>query len=228
MKYLAIIAAAATLLLSGCATTLSSNVTAFNDWPANLPDKSYVFETPPPAMDTLEYHSYQVMVANELGKLGFRMADNPAQAKLRVGMLFSTTDVPVRVVYLEDPFGGFGGWGYGRYPFGPRFGYGYGYRSAYWRDPFPLSRQYVAEEQVRHQFERKLRVTINATDGRKLYDVTVANSSRVQATPTVMPVMVQSAFAGFPGPNGVPRRIDITLDPQTTASAQNGAPAKVN
>ena len=40
MKYLAILATAAVMLLSGCATTIRSNVTAFNDWPTDLPDKT--------------------------------------------------------------------------------------------------------------------------------------------------------------------------------------------
>jgi len=52
MKKILTLVAAASLLLSGCATTLRSNVTAFNDWPADLPDKSYVFDTPAPAEDT--------------------------------------------------------------------------------------------------------------------------------------------------------------------------------
>jgi hypothetical protein len=49
--------AALTLLLGGCATTIRSNVTTFHQWPAQLPDKSYVFEAPPPQEDTLELRS---------------------------------------------------------------------------------------------------------------------------------------------------------------------------
>ncbi|WP_335340191.1 hypothetical protein [Collimonas arenae] len=36
--------AALMLLLGGCATVIRSDVTAFNEWPADLPNKSYVFE----------------------------------------------------------------------------------------------------------------------------------------------------------------------------------------
>lgn len=49
MKALAILVAATSLLLSGCATTLRSNVTVFHEWPSDLPDKSYTFETLPRA-----------------------------------------------------------------------------------------------------------------------------------------------------------------------------------
>ncbi|MEO5932807.1 MAG: DUF4136 domain-containing protein [Duganella sp.] len=229
MKYLAILATAAVMLLTGCATTIRSDVTAFNDWPADLQDKSYAFEAPQGADDTLEYRSYQVLVANELAKLGFRQAIDGQQQKLLVGMKFVTIDHPVRVLEAEDPFMGPWGAGYGRY------GWGYsrwGYRP-YFYDPFRF-RPLMVEERVRHQYQRQLRITINTTTGRKLYDVTVQNTSLVQATPHVMPALVQSAFTGFPGPSGVPRRVDLKIEPVTqtveapAAVAGQAAPARTN
>ncbi|MBJ7313262.1 DUF4136 domain-containing protein [Rugamonas sp. CCM 8940] len=212
MKYLAILVAAASLLLSGCATTIRSNVTAFNDWPAAPQDKTYVFEAAPAAEDTLEYRSYQVLVSNEMAKLGFQQADQPSRAGLRVGMHFSTTDQPVRVLLANDPFWAGPVWPYSRYGF-----HRYGYRPFYY-DPWRYS-AYEVEEVVKHNYERQLRVTINSSDGRKLFDVTVTNSSRVQATPHVMPALVQSAFTGFPGQSGVPRRVDLKIEPQAGGAA---------
>ena len=52
MKYLAIFLTALTVLLTGCATTIRSDVTAFHDWPAQLHDQSYVFEAPAPTTST--------------------------------------------------------------------------------------------------------------------------------------------------------------------------------
>lgn len=220
MKYLATLATAAVLLLSGCATTISSNVTAFNDWRGDIQDKSFAFEAPQGADDTLEYRNYQVLVANELGKLGFQQVADGQQPKLLVGMKFFTIDHPVRVIQ-EDPFMG-PYWGPGYYG---RYGWGYSrwaYRPFYYDPFFYPSRM---EERIKHQYQRQLRVTINNVSGRKLYDVTVQNTSGVQATPYVMPALVQSAFAGFPGENGVPRTIDITIEPKTsTQQAGNPAP----
>lgn len=220
MKYLATLATAAVLLLSGCATTISSNVTAFNDWRGDIQDKSFAFEAPQGADDTLEYRNYQVLVANELGKLGFQQVADGQQPKLLVGMKFFTIDHPVRVIQ-EDPFMG-PYWGPGYYG---RYGWGYSrwaYRPFYY-DPFVYPSR--MEERIKHQYQRQLRVTINNVSGRKLYDVTVQNTSGVQATPYVMPALVQSAFAGFPGENGVPRTIDITIEPKTgTQQAGNPAP----
>lgn len=209
MKYLAILATAAVMLLTGCATTIRSDVTAFNDWPADLQDKTYAFEAPQGENDTLEFRSYQVLVSNELGKLGFRQAGDGQQPKLLVGMKYVTIDHPVRVLQADDPFmgqywgPGYGRWGYSRW----------GYRP-YFYDPFRFG-SVMMEERVRHQYQRELRITINATSGRKLYDVTVQNTSLVQATPHVMPALVQSAFTGFPGPSGVPRRVDLKIEPTT-------------
>jgi hypothetical protein len=101
MKHLAILATAAVMLLSGCATTISSNVTAFNAWPADIADKSYAFEAPQGADDTLEYRNYQVLVAKELGKLGFQQVQDNQQPKLLVGMKFFTIDHPVRVLQAK-------------------------------------------------------------------------------------------------------------------------------
>lgn len=213
MKQLAILTAtAAVALLSGCAATVRSDVTAFNDWASfDQSDKSYVFVTPPAALDTLEYHSYQALVSNELERLGMHQAADPNQAKLLVNMRYMTVDRPTRVV-LADPVGwpgpGFGrfGYGYGRYGFGGYGGYGRGYYSPFVYGPVEY------EEYLRHNYERQLRVTIDSKSGKKLYDVTVASTSRVQATPRVMPAMVQSAFTGFPGMSGVPRRIEYQID----------------
>ncbi|HEY1149494.1 MAG TPA: DUF4136 domain-containing protein [Pseudoduganella sp.] len=215
MKALAsILIAAASLLLSGCATTLRSDVTVFHQWPADLQDKSYVFETPPPAEDTLEHRSYLALVSNELAKLGFQQAANPADAKLRVGMRFSTVDHPTRVLQASDPFlmsPYYGPWGYGRFGYGPyRRYYGgfYGYRGFY--DPWywgPMEYREV----IQHNYERKLYVTINNLSGQKLFEVTVNNTSRKQSTPAVMPALVQSAFTGFPGESGKAKRVDLEI-----------------
>ncbi len=229
-NYLAILGAAAVMLLSGCATTLHSNVTAFNDWPADIQDKSYAFRAPQGADDTLEYRNYQALVAGQLNQLGFHQAAEGQQPQLMVGMKYFTIDQPVRVLQ-GDPFDdGYWGPGFGRYGYYghySRFGYSRWAYRPYFYDPYRFGPRYVSET-IKHQYQRQLRVTIDNVSGRKLYDVTVQNTSGVQATPHVMPALIQSAFTGFPGQNGVPRNIDITIEPKTeTVQAANPAP-KVN
>lgn len=195
MKSFAVWAAAGALLLSGCATTIRSDVTAFNDWPSDLADKSYVFEMPGGKEDTLEYRNYLMVVGNELNKLGFHQAASGSEAKLKVQMHYSVVDIPTRVLTADDPFWGGPYWGRrGYYPWGYR---PYG----------PI----LAEEQIQHNYQRQVRVIIDSSSNQKLYDVTVVNTSHVQSNPVIMPILVQSAFAGFPGQNGVPHRVEIKL-----------------
>ncbi len=207
MKRIVLTATAAlALLLGGCATTIRSDVTTFHQWPAQLADKSYVFEAPPPQDDTLELRSYQNLVRGELAKLGFR--ETTSAPALKVAMRFTTTDVPVQVVQVVDPF---------FYP-SARFSYMYPYhRRGYWGggwyspfyDPF-WGGMPMYEVRTRHNYQRDLQVAIrSAADNTRLFDVTVHNSSGERSTPALMPALVQSAFAGFPGPNGGARRIEL-------------------
>ena len=199
--------AALALLLGGCATVIRSDVTTFHQWPAQLADKTYLFETPPAQEDTLELRSYQNLVRVELNRLGFQDAGVGRTPALKVSMRFHTRDVPVHVVRIVDPFPSsrfaFAG------PYGRR-GYWGGYGSPFY-DPFWGSAPFY-EARIDHMYQREVQVAIrSAGDNRKLFDVTVHNSSSERSTPALMPALVQSAFEGFPGPSGVARRVDLKL-----------------
>lgn len=215
MKRLMIAAGAAlTMLLTGCATTIRSDVTTFHQWPAQIEDKSYVFEAPPVADDTLEYRAYQDLVRGQLARLGFRDAAGTKPA-LTVSMRFTTTDIPVRVVEPLTPFAHPFAHPFYRPYYHParRFGYR-GLHRPYWGgwyspfyDPFWSPAYQVS---IEHQYRRELQVGIkSAGDGKRLFDVTVHNTSRELSTPAVMPALVKSAFEGFPGPSGVARRVEL-------------------
>ena len=197
--------AALSLLLGGCATTIRSDVTTFHQWPAQIAEKSYAFEAPAPQDNTLELQNYESLVRAQLARLGFHEA---AQAPaLKVAVRVTTADVPTAVVYpAYAPF----------YPYSARFGYG-GFRRRYWGggwynpfyDPFwgPMPSYDVEEE---HRYHRQLQIAItSAADGKRLFDVTVRNVSNTMSTPTMMPALVQSAFEGFPGPNGGARVVEL-------------------
>jgi hypothetical protein len=206
MKRILITAAASmTLLLGGCATTVRSNVTTFNQWPAQIADKSYAFEQPSPQENTLEMRSYQELVRNQLARLGFHDS-GAGKPTLLVSMHFTTTDVPVRTLYAADPFF----YSPARFAFvgGRRHYWGGWYHSPFY-DPF-WGPGPVYEERVVHQYHRELKVGIRSeADGKPLFDVTVRNTSRELSTPKIMPALVQSAFEGFPGPNGGARVVEL-------------------
>lgn len=209
-RLFAVTAALAALLLGGCATTIRSDVTTFHQWPAQVEDKSYVFEAPPTFDNTLEYQSYQHLVRGQLAQLGFNEATS-GNAALKVAMRFTTTDVPVRVIQPAMPMFN----DYRFYPYyGPRFHPRFGPRGrlAGWYHPFydPFWGPFPAYEvSIEHQYRRELQVSIKDKADRRLFDVTVHNTSGVLSTPVVMPALVQSAFTGFPGPSGVVRRVEL-------------------
>ena len=101
-RFTSIAAVTMALLLGGCATTIRSDVTTFQQWPATVADKSYAFEAPAAQDDTLEYKSYQDLVRGELKQLGFTEA--PGKSALTVSMRFNTAEQPIRVIEISDPF----------------------------------------------------------------------------------------------------------------------------
>ncbi len=211
-RLLTIAATALTALLTGCATTISSDVTTFHQWPADIPNKTYVIEAPPQQDDTLELRSYHNLVRGQLARLGFQEAVTGTPA-LKVAMRFTTTDVPVRVIepmmmgyYPSSRFMFMPSLRYSH--FGGRRYWGGGFYSPFY-DPFWYGMPAYTES-IRHYYKREVQLAIkSATDGKRLFDVTVHNTSREMSTPVVMPALVQSAFTGFPGTSGVARRVDL-------------------
>jgi hypothetical protein len=200
-RFASVAIAAMALLLGGCATTIRSDVTTFQQWPAALPDKTYAFEAPPAQDDTLEFRSYQDLVRAELRQLGFSEA--PGKAALMVSMRFSTTEQPIRVIEVIDPF----------FMSPTRYGYFRPMHYGMWtrRSPFDnyWLRSPMVSDEMENAYQRQLQVAIKGADGKPLFDVTVKNLSKQVSTPVMMPALVHSAFVGFPGPNGVARKIEL-------------------
>jgi len=203
--------AVAALLLGGCATTIQNEVTAFNDWPAELPDKSFAFAPDPEQDNDLEYRYYQELVRAQLLRLGFADAAGAAP-QLKVALDYGIDGRDVRSIepVLVDPF-----WIgppplYG--PYRSRFGYFGPFYDPFWYPPMVQQR-----ETSYRLYTRWLEVTITrAADGRQLYQARVKSEGRIDALPTVMPAMIRAAFTDFPGPNGVPRQIEVKLEPPAT------------
>ncbi len=203
------------LLLTGCATTIRSDVSVFHAWPSDLADKSFTFETAPSHQTNPEYAAYQDQVRSELGRWGFTEAKAADAAKLKIDMRYGTTPVEVRVLQPAaidpfwtgpDPFWRHYRWsrpGWGRYGY-----YGYYY------DPFWYGPAMTYRESTEIRYQHQLQITISQiADGKKLYEVTVDNfSSRSTPFNTVMPYMIKSAFAEFPGKSGVTHHVDYKME----------------
>ncbi len=193
------------VFLSGCAGTIvRSEVTAFHEWGADAGDKSYSFSRDEKQANDLEYRSYENLVRGALQRLGFTETE---RARLQVSMRYQVDAREVQVVepVFVDPWYG-PGFGRHRYPYGL-----YGpYADPFWFGPpvvQQVERRFVA-------YSRKLDITIvRVADYRNLYQVTVTSQGQNPTLAAVMPAMVQSAFADFPGPSGVPRVLEVKVEP---------------
>lgn len=198
-------------LMAGCATTIQSEVTTFHDWPAELRNKSFIFERTPDQENNLEHRAYENLVRNELLRLRLTESPDRQSAGLKVAMRYSIDVRDVRVVQpvLVDPW-------YGSPFYGPRWP-GYGYYSPFYGpfySPFWYAPPIVEHYETRYQLaKRQLNIVISrASDSKKLYDVTVTSEGTNTSLAAVMPYMVRSAFAEFPGESGVPRRIELKME----------------
>lgn len=200
------------LLLTGCASTIRSEVTAFHQWPSTLPGKSFVFERTDAQAQSLEYRSYEALVRNALLQQSLHESEASEKAALHVRMDASISGRDVRIVetVLVDPW--YGTPWYGPSAFGPYWGGWPGATYPLYSPMWPSMP--VAREQERRYtvFHRELKIKITAaTDGQPLYDVTVRSDGKESNLAKVMPYLVQSAFAEFPGKSGVPRVVEMKM-----------------
>ena len=193
------------MLLSGCAGTIvRSEVTTFHDAATDFGDKTYVFSRDPRQDNDLEYRSYENLVRGELQRLGFTETSG---GKLQVGIRYQVDARDMHVVepMVVDPWYGPG---FGRYR------YPYGFYGPY-ADPFlfappmvqPVERRFVS-------YSRKVEITIGrVAGGKNLVQVVVHSQGQNPSLAAVMPAMVRSAFSDFPGPSGVPRVLEVKVEP---------------
>lgn len=210
VRAFAVVIAALPLLLSGCASTIRSEVTAFHQWPAALPGQTYVFMRP--AQPDLERQNYEKLVRERLAKLGLQEAGTGEPAALSVTMNYSVSGRDVRVVetVLVDPWYGTPWYGPGYYS--PYWGWP-GYRSPFYGPMWPAMP--VAREQQRRYtvFHRELKLRIDDVAKKQpLYDVTVKSDGEDGNLAKIMPYLVESAFKDFPGKNGVPQVVELKMD----------------
>lgn len=205
------LAMATTVVLTGCATTIRSDVTVFHQWPAEVKEKAFAFERIAEEENNLEYKHYEDQVRIALEQRGLTSAKTVADAALRVRMTYKQTarDVTIIEPVAMDPF-----W-YGSPFYGPGFRH-YGYYG--FADPFwgagPFYHPYYQQRQTTYPvYRRRLNVTITrAADNKKIYDGTATSQGRTAEATVVAPYLIDALFQDFPGPSGVPRRVELKMD----------------
>ncbi len=198
----------AVLLLSGCASTVVTDVTAFSQagWQNEAP-RTYAFEHAPGQAAQLDRQTYEAWLATALSGVGFEQV--PAkQARYRVSMEYDAAPGLVRVA--ETVYPDYGPWGpywgpYGYYrPWGPWGPYG-PWGPGYWPPQTVVRDVPVTFSSLRVYF-------IEAATGKRVYQVTAQNHAENGTLPAAMPYLIRSAFTDFPAESGRPRRVTLEVD----------------
>ncbi|MFM0338058.1 DUF4136 domain-containing protein [Paraburkholderia fungorum] len=207
--------AALTVLLSGCTTYVTTQVTAFSDWSGSDATRTYAFTRAGDQQNNLELSTYERFVGNELATHGFRQVD-AAQARYLVGLSYGMRSDMVTVA--EPVY-------YNPWP------------APYWGRPFDpwgaFPTTYVNQSYPIFTHLLGVRITERAT-GKEVYNVTARNSGGESSLVRAMPYLARSALADFPLGNGVVHTVKIPLDANGDASNEiagtspAGAPASAS
>ena len=188
--------AAATMLLSGCTTYVSTQVTAFSNWSGSDATRTYAFTRTAAQQNSIEQATYEQLVANELDAYAFRQVPTDS-ARYLVGLSYAIHGDTVTVtqpVFYGNPWAGpfwrpMSPWG----PFGP----------------FPPD--YVTQSYPVFTHTLDIRITERAS-GKEVYNVTAHNTDEESSLVRAMPYLVRSALADFPLGNGTVRTVRIRYD----------------
>ena len=198
-----------TTLLTGCASTIKSEVTAFHEWPKDFGSPSFVFAHTEEQAKDLAHRNVENLIRKELIRVGLREPadkENP-QLKVLFSSLITGRDVHVIQTVLVDSWYGTPWYGPGyHYPYWVGSGWGHPYYGTMWPS-MPVAREVERRYTVFHR-ELKIKI-IDLTSDRAIYDVTVSSDGKEGNLATVMPYLVQSAFTKFPGESGVPHVIKL-------------------
>jgi len=214
MKVTALFITMLCLLCAGCATKIRTEVTAFHQWPEDSGEKRFRFVQPGGTLSSLERENYERLIRTELVRVGLKEAANSDKHILEVSFNASVSAREVRVIekVLVDSWYGTPWYGPGYYS--PYWGAWSGYGASFY-GPFSPGIPVVREREHRYtMFYRELKLTISDGDsGQPLFETTVLSEGKESNLPRVMPYMVRSAFADFPGKSGKPQIIEMKFDP---------------
>jgi hypothetical protein len=201
-------------LLTACASPITTRVTSFNQWPADMAGSTFSYITPMDTTRQLEQATYEGYVQAELEKRGLKRAPAGENGRLQVDVATSTRSEEktwLQPVYQDnmvfmppyrDAAGRFYGGGWVPDPFGPR---------------------YVGDRPVSMTvYTSSLRLRLLDTKGtpagkppRTVFESRAVYEGGTGDLPLVVPYLVRAVFDDFPGQNGQVRT--VKFDSETGA-----------
>lgn len=205
------------LLLGGCASTLKSDVTSFQQWPANAGASSYSFKRTSAQVGALEHASYEDLVRLEMSKLALKEAPAGTKGRFEISLDYAVT---VKTVRIQEPV-----FDYNASWRDPYFYSAWGWRPSYWA-PYGFGYSYgprIVGYQTLNQDTSTHRLRVDIAEGaNKVFEATATNSGSGSNNKLSlsMPYLIRSVFDGFPGANGQARRVEFDLDKNTVKNRQ--------
>lgn len=191
------------LLAAGCASTLRSDVTSFQRWPANAAGSSYSFKRIGNQEGSLEHKTYEDLARVELNQLGLTQASAGTKGRFEVSLEYG---VNTRTVRTREPIVVDQSYWHPAY-YHPHWGW----RPGYWATR-PYGPAVVGYRNVsRDVSTRRLRVDI-AEGASKVFEASATSSGTNATLSVTMPYLIRSVFDGFPGTNGQSREVEFDVD----------------
>jgi len=203
-RFLSAAAITISMLLTGCATTYSSQVSVFHEWPKGNQDKSYILERLPAQENNPEYKFYEEELRAQLGLHGFKEIAVGATPALKIGMQYGTSISELQYTSpwhpaMYDPY------------------WGMHFRRAYLYDPyFPFYGRRLSgpmDISVTRYYLHQLEIEISDfANNKKLASIKVSSEQREPEISKQMPYLIESALQGFPGKNGSTTTVELPLN----------------
>jgi Domain of unknown function (DUF4136) len=205
MKRLCLAVLAAFLLVGmlGCASTMRSDVTSFQRWPANAAGSTYSFKRLGGQEGGLEHKTYEDLARTELNQIGLKEAPAGSKGRFDVSLDYgvNTRTLRSREPVLADPV----------YWHPAYYHPSWGWRPGYWA-PSPYGPAVVGYRTVsRDVSTRRLRVDV-AEGANKVFEASAISSGANATLAVTMPYLIRSVFDGFPGTNGQSRTVEFDVD----------------
>ncbi len=196
--------------LSGCASTISSRVTTFQQWPADAVGATYAIAPSEAQRDSLEFQQYAEEARGAMSPTGLTEARAGEQARFAVSLAYGMTPInvavqrpianPIPVAPRAVPYRGRDGRIYYQwvqpYPFGAYGAYGPSWETS-------------SVPAFRH--ELKVEIRDQSRGNEKVYESTAVHTTGSDSQPEVMPWLLRSIFDHFPDGNGQVREVNYEV-----------------
>lgn len=182
---------------------LRSEVTSFQQWPANAAAGTYSFKRVAAQATSLEHKTYEDLARAQLAPMGLAEAPEGSKGRFEVSLDYG---IKTRTHVSREPIVN-----HHNYWHPPRHFHHGGWRPGYWA-PSPYGPTVVGYRNVSQDVStRRLRVDISE-GAAKVFEASATSSGANASLGAVMPYLIRSVFDGFPGTNGQQRVLDFDID----------------